>query len=591
MKTIKTLVKSISFSAKLMFSSSKPLSILVAIGKLLTMLFPLAETYLLSRILDSLAFHNNLNETYMFGVLLFFAVLLHRFMECWCAYATEALNQLISQKYVSGVAEKVSELPLPFLDSSEGQDVVVDVYYAEWTVVHYYSKVIDIVSVIIAFSIAFVELLKFNMLFSGLFLFLAIPGIVVDYYYKQKTEDFRLEHAPDERKFKYYKWMLVDRWPAKDVRVYNLSESLRERYNEEKEKYLVENRKIDKRAMKGSLLTELIEQSGLVAFSVFVIFQAAKQRITIGEIALYIGFATTICAMFSESAEKVVDMCTISLERMKRVFAVWDAEKAERGNSQKHVNEFNEMEFRDVYFQYPNQDEFVLKGVSFKLKQGERLSIVGVNGAGKTTIIKLMLGFYKPTQGEILLNGLPLDEYDIDDVRRLFSVMFQNYSTYPLTLRENVSLSDIERSEDTNAIVESLKKSSYDMDSVEDVNRNLTRQFDDHGDELSGGQWQKVALARTYFRDAPIVVFDEPSSALDADAEDFVFQNYQEMSGGRTGIMISHRIYGGKYSTRVVVLNEGKIEEDGTHEELLNKHALYERLFMMQKEKYATIEE
>ena len=253
----------------------------------------------------------------------------------------------------------------------------------------------------------------------------------------------------------------------------------------------------------------------------------------------------------------------------------------------RHVEEFKSLEFKNVYFKYPRQDAYILKGVTFVLNRGERLSIVGVNGAGKTTIIKLMLGLYDLESGQILLNGFPLSEYFIDDVYSLFSVMFQQFAKYPLTLRENIALSAVRRINDTDSIIKAMEESGIYGQYGDKLDANMTKKFDDNGIELSQGQWQKVALARTFFKNSSVYVFDEPSASLDAEAEDYILGNYLKLPESKTGIMISHRIYGAKYSSKIIVLNEGKIIEAGSHDKLMELNGFYAKLFTMQKEKYA----
>ena len=205
-------------------------------------------------------------------------------------------------------------------------------------------------------------------------------------------------------------------------------------------------------------------------------------------------------------------------------------------------------------------------------------------------MIKLMLGLYEVESGQILINGYPLSDYDIKDVRKLFSALFQTFVQYPFTLRENIALSNLERLQNDEEIIEVLKQSGVYEDIKPKLENGLdsfmTRQFDDKGTELSKGQWQKVALSRAYFKNASIIIFDEPSAALDAEAEDRIFKNFEEISEGKTGIMISHRISSSRMSNKIIVLDGGKITEQGTHDELVAKDGLYAKLYNLQREKY-----
>lgn len=217
-----------------------------------------------------------------------------------------------------------------------------------------------------------------------------------------------------------------------------------------------------------------------------------------------------------------------------------------------------------------------------------------INGSGKSTIIKLMLGLYEIDSGRILINGYPMSDYDIKDIRKLFSALFQNFVQYPLTLRDNIALSDYSRADKDSEIIEALVQSGL-YDDIKPKLKNgldsyMSRNFDDNGTELSKGQWQKAALSRAYFKNAQIVIFDEPSAALDAEAEDRIFRNFEEISGNKTGIMISHRISAARISNKIIVLDEGKIVESGRHEELVSAGGLYSRLYNLQKEKYTAKE-
>jgi len=347
---------------------------------------------------------------------------------------------------------------------------------------------------------------------------------------------------------------------------------------------------LDKKKLITKVLTELIKRSGEIAFTVFVIIQAVKGSVSLGSVALYIGFAVSAAATFENGMYRAVSLYFIGIKGLGRLFNFL-AIPADNGSVIcRPLNDFESLTFDNVYFKYPMTDKYVLKGASFTLNKGDKLSIIGVNGSGKTTIVKLMLGLYPVESGQILINGYPMSDYDIRDVRKLFSVLFQNFVQYPLTLRDNIALSDLSRRNKDEEIIEALKKSGayeYINKFEKGLDSYMTRQFDDKGVEVSKGQWQRIALSRAYFKDEPIIIFDEPSAALDAEAEDKIFKNFEAISENKTGIMISHRISRARMSNKIIVLDNGQIVESGVHDELVRLNGLYARLYNLQMGKYA----
>ena len=471
--------------------------------------------------------------------------------------------------------------------------MVDDVRYSKNTVVYTTYRMVRVLIWLYTFAVALATLVRFNVCFSLLFLALTIPGIIFNTVFDKKAEDLRREKAPDVRKFHYYRWMLTDAWPAKDVRMYDLTDHIKARYNEEKKQYLSDNKKLDKQKLLLLLLAEIIRRSGEIAFTVFVVFKAINSQISLGDVALYIGFALKTSNSFNNIVFNLVMGYARSTEVMKRVFDFF-AIKTEQNHGNRKLEVFENLVFDNVYFKYPHTDKYVLTGVSFTLNKGDKLSIVGINGSGKSTIIKLMLGLYEIESGQILINGHPMSDYDMHDVRKLFSALFQNFVQYPLSLRENIALSSLERMDSGDEIEGVLTQSGVYEDIKPKLENGLdsfmTRQFADKGTELSKGQWQKIALSRAYFKNAPIIIFDEPSAALDAEAEDRIFKNFESISDGKTGIMISHRISSARMSNKIIVLDDGKVTEQGTHDELVSLGALYAKLYNLQREKYTVKE-
>lgn len=590
-ENIKILIKSFKHSLSITCSVGKALTGFYIVLQIINSTLPLFITFVFSGFLDALAYNKSEKEITLYLAFFFSAAVLSLFTGNLSRYVASTLADKTGREYDRRILRKLNELPLSVIDTSKGRDLIDNVQNFKGLATSVFSDALGIFSSIYSFIIAFAAIFVYNPLFAIIFVVLTIPGIIVDSYFYKKNTDLAMNGVMDTRKFNYYKWMLVDLWPGRDVRMYDLTEPILKRHVEEMDKYINKRKKLADAGLRSGLGSEFIKRSGEVVFTVFVIVQAFQGVITIGEVALYIGFALGICESFAAAARAVADMFIVTAPHMSWLFEFFDIPGVNITDKSSDVKSFESIEFKDVYFKYPLQENYVLKGVSFKLNKGERMSIVGINGAGKSTIIKLILGLYEIESGEILLNGHPIGEYNTKDLHALFSVMFQQYVQYPLSLRENVALSAVESLNDDERILAALKQSSAPEFLFSNIDVNMTRQFDDKGVELSKGQWQSVALSRVFFKDAPVLIFDEPAVSLDAEAEDYILDNYMKLSSQKTGIMISHRIYGAKFSTKIIVLQDGKITECGTHDELVEKNGFYCELYNLQKSKYMNGEE
>lgn len=585
------IIKSFIYSWKMIWEVNH-FSMIVYIGlQMLITSILLLQTYIFGLLLNNIILGDiakitSSAFTYFILLILFFI------LSSTNRYLKKRIDANSSKHFNDIIANKLNSLPLSFIDSSEGRDLSD---YADRCEVFVCDEIpfgiFTIIKEIYAFVISIVVLLQLNVWFVILYLLLTIPGIILNYVFDRKAEKFRQEYSADRRKMLYYRWMLVDATPAKDIRMYNLTDDIKQRYNDEYSKYYTQKKQLDKKLLVFSFLTELLRRSGEITMFVYIVYHALIGSISIGDIAMYTGYVITSTNSFYHAVSQFIGYVFYACRFiMPEYFKFLSIACPDDVSSDIRLSSFETLEFKNVYFKYPLSTEYILKGVSFQINQGDKISLIGINGSGKTTIVKLMLRLYEVDAGEILINGINITRYDIKDIRRIFSVLFQNFVKYPLSLRDNIALSDYQRVYNDEEITQSLKQSGIYDELSDNLNNHLdtkmTRRFSDDGIELSGGQWQKIALSRAYFKNSEILIFDEPSASLDAEAEDKIFNNFAKISNGKTGIMISHRVSSAKMATQIIVLDEGKIIENGTHEELIENNGVYAKLFNLQKNKY-----
>jgi ATP-binding cassette subfamily B protein len=246
------------------------------------------------------------------------------------------------------------------------------------------------------------------------------------------------------------------------------------------------------------------------------------------------------------------------------------------------------IEFRSVGFRYPDSDEWALRDVNLIIRPGEKIALVGHNGAGKTTLIKLLSRLYDPTEGSVLIDGIDIRELDPLELQQRIGVIFQDFVRYHLPVRENIGFGQIDAMDDAERIAAAARKSGAQavVEELPDGYETMLGRWFHDGHELSLGQWQKIALARAFMREAEILVLDEPTASVDARTEYEIFQNFKALTDGKMAILISHRFSTVRMADRIAVIQEGRIAELGTHEELLRREGIYAELFSMQAEGY-----
>ena len=401
--------------------------------------------------------------------------------------------------------------------------------------------------------------------------------------------------APIRRLCAYLASLLVDRAPAKEIRLFGLGAALLERFGGAQIDMYRQERRILGVQARGLALLGLLSVAGSVAIWIWAAVDAVSGALAVGTLVLVFQAIEKARAQLQDIA-RGVGMLVQSRLTAQSYFDFIDLDPGEYAGSLRPVGRqlaaprtvARDIDLTDVSFEYPGTDRPVLRNLDLRLSAGERVAIVGENGAGKTTLVKLLTRLYDPTAGNIELDGVDYSDYDIAGLRKLFGVAFQDHVQFHLTARENVGFGDLERLDDTDAIMDAVRGAAA-QEMVErlpsGLDTMLGRTLAD-GTDLSGGQWQKLALARAFFRDGAVLILDEPTAALDARAEHELFDHILAESRGRITIIISHRFSTVRSADRILVLHEGEIVEDGDHASLMKQNGRYAEMFRLQASRY-----
>lgn len=435
-----------------------------------------------------------------------------------------------------------------------------------------------------------VALVAFNPWLLAILVVAILPSFLGETAYAGIAYSFMFQWTPQRRELDYYRWVASELEPAKEIKLFGLADHFIGRYAELADDYVAENRRVaSHRAATGAILTSIstLAYYGAVAT---IVYETVVGVITIGELTFLMGSFQRSRSLIGNILMSIARGYEQGLQ-LKDLFDFLEMEPGIRNveNPRPVPTPIREgFVFEDVGFRYPDADGWAVHDVSFAIRPGERIALVGENGAGKTTLAKLLTRLYEPTEGRILLDGVDLRQYDIHELRRAVGVIFQDFFRYDLRARENIAVGWIEGRDDEPRIVDAARKSMA-ADVVEGLDggydQMLGRRFDG-GANLSGGEWQKIALARAYMRDAQILVLDEPTAALDARAEHQVFQRFTELTAGKMAVLISHRFSTVRMADRILVLDDGRVIEDGSHEQLIGRGGRYAELFNLQAAGY-----
>ena len=433
-------------------------------------------------------------------------------------------------------------------------------------------------------------MLRFSPWLVLILLGTSIPSFIAETRFSEQGFRLLTRRAPETRQINYLSRLLTEDTAAKEIKLFNLGETLLRRYITLFDKFFREDRSLALRRAVAGFSLGLIATMGFYGSYAWIVWRTVQGSISLGDMTLYLSIFRQGQSTFQSILAAVGNIYENNLF-MANYFEFLDVkpQMTLTGADKKPPAVFRQgIEFRGVGFRYPDSDEWVLREVDLSIKPGEKIALVGHNGAGKTTLIKLLSRLYDPTEGAILFDGVDIRELDPAGLRQKIGVIFQDFVRYHLPARENIGFGQIEAAECMDRIVESARKSGADSiieDLPEGYETMLGRWFHG-GHELSLGQWQRIALARAFMRDAEVLVLDEPTASLDAQTEYEIFQHFKQLTEGKMAILISHRFSTVRMADRIVVIQHGRIAEMGSHEELLSREGIYAELFSMQAEGY-----
>ncbi len=428
-----------------------------------------------------------------------------------------------------------------------------------------------------------------------------IPAFAVQTRYSKLK--FRLQswRAPETRMLHYLEQILTMDTTVKEIKLFRLGAELLRRFDELFQRIFTEDVALARRRLWLSYLWGLVSSLSFYGCYAWIIYLTVAGRITLGDMTLYLGAVRLSQGSFQGLLDHVSKLYENGLFMENLFFFLATGEEtvaAPNGTERAPAGPAATVrapgsaragiEFRAVSFRYPNREEWAIENLNLEIRPGEKFAVVGENGSGKTTLIKLLTRLYEPTAGAIFLDGVDIRQMEPARLHERIGVIFQDFVRYQLTLRENLGFGDVARLADTERVLAAAKRAGAD-DLIEELPEGLESvlgtQFQG-GRELSLGQWQKIAIGRAFMRQAEILILDEPTASLDAEKEFEIFRRFQELTAGRTAILISHRFSTVRMADRIAVLQRGVLRELGTHDELVRKDGIYARLFDLQARGY-----
>lgn len=497
-------------------------------------------------------------------------------------YYQNKFQTLINYKLSYKIMNKCTKLSLKHFEDSEIYDklqrVQNETSYKPYQV---FLSILSLITSIVTLFSAVTIIINWKP--WVLLILVLIPITFSVYFLKIGQREFNIswERATDKRKSWYLSYLLTRDNTFKEIKSYGIGQYVISKFDSINKKFVKQDIKLFKRRSIFTFIFEFVQQACTAIILFIIIYSALIGEILIGNVVGFINALNLIQSNCKGILNTVYTLYENNLY-ISQLFEFLDLEEESiniENKESKSISDIETLDIKDLTFKYPNSPRIVLNNINLNIKKGERIAIVGANGSGKSTLVKLISKLYEVNENSILYNGISLNNYDETQLKNCIAILFQDFTKYELTVRENIGFGNIENIDNDDDMEKALNKASATF--INNLDEQLGLWFQD-GRQLSGGQWQKIAIARTFFRDASLYILDEPSSALDPIAEKEVIDMFLKMTEDKIGIFISHRLSTAMLADRIIVMNEGQIVGNGTHQELIKNNSLYKEMYELE---------
>ena len=599
-KVISSFFKRLGYIVKLVWEASPAIVFVMSFMALFDGVMPVLGTYISGQLINNLARAYTKDITNFdiitwlliaqFGYLLFTSVI--RRVD---GIVVRISGELVSNHIKIKIMEKAKEIDLKSFDSPD--------FYAKMEnanreagnrPIQVLNSTFSIISTLISvFSYIFM-ITVIGILPALLVIAVAIPSTIINFVYRKKNHDYVFRRSKDRRQMSYYSEVLVNKDLVKEVRMLGLADDFTNRYKAVFKKYFGGLKKLMLAEMWWGIGATLLTTVVNCVLFVSIARGVFNTEYPVGDYSMYTGALNAISSGIStligtsatiyEGTIFINNLIAFMEEKRTIVPMTDDPLEVKRGIG-------HTIKFEHVSFRYPGVDRDIIKDINLQIDPGDTIVMVGLNGAGKTTLIKLLTRLYDPTEGRILLDGHDLREYDVQKLYDIFGIVFQDYGKYAVSVRDNIAFGEVMKQIRQDKIEEAARNSNASdfIDALPDkYDTPLMRYFEDNGIELSIGQWQKLAIARAFYSESDILILDEPTASLDPIAEQEIFNQFDELRGGKTSIFVSHRLSSATTADKIIVLKDGRLIEEGNHAELMRRQGEYYTLFSTQAKRYIT---